>query len=156
MGITIVLGSLGRSNIARDANSVRMTGRRCGLEIAVSLKKTVKTYFAKPPAFFEWPEDDTQAVSQGAAVLQCKTDNTATLACMMPPNNETIVRYNTNLLVLLVLCADWKQGNTWLALCFRVSRRMSGRYKAKHGRMRFDLTIDKANSLTTLHVEELT
>lgn len=119
------------------------------------LKAAVKTYFATPPAFFAWGDDDTQAVSQGSAVLHCKTDHTATLAVMMPPNNETVVRYNTNLLVLLVLCAEWRQGNTWLASCFRSSRRMSGRYKAKHGRMRFDLTIDKLNALTTLHVEEL-
>jgi hypothetical protein len=121
----------------------------------VTLKATVKEYFAKSPALFEWGDDDTQAISQGSAVLQCKTDHTATLACVMPPNNDTVVKYNVNLLVLLMLCAGWKQGNTWLASCFRASKRKSGQYKAKHSNMRFELTIDKANMLTTLYAEEL-
>lgn len=120
----------------------------------MTLKGQVKKIFSQEPCFFEWGADDTQAISQGSAVLQCKTEHTATLACMMPPNNEQIVKYNTNLLILLTACAGWLNSESWLASCFRQSKRRSGRYQTRKGAVSFDLIVDKVNMLTTLHCEE--
>lgn len=119
-----------------------------------TLKATVRRIFAQPPCFFEWPADDTLAVSQGSAVLQCKTDHEATLACMMPPNNPQIVRYHTTLLLLLAACAGWKDSDAWFTSAFRAARTESQRFIHRDGGKVFDLTIDKAHMLTTLHITE--
>lgn len=120
----------------------------------MTLKATVKHIFAQPPCFFVWGVDDTEAISQGSAVLQCKTEHEATLACMMPPNNPQIVRYHVNLLLLLAACGGWKQADPWLTACFRASKTKSGRYIHREGTTTYDLTIDKGNLLTTLHITE--
>jgi len=122
--------------------------------MANSLKATVKEYFAKPPAFFAWGEDDTQAVSQGSAVLQCKDDHHATLAVLLLPGYDGIISYNVNLLVLLTACAGWKTSEGWLSSCFRKAKRQSKRFQTRNGRVSFDLIIDKQSHMTTLHCEE--
>lgn len=121
----------------------------------MTLKAEVKKYFSRPPCFFEWGENDTEAVSQGSAVLQCPTDDKASLAAMMPPNNDRIVRYNTTLLVLLLTVAGWKSGDRWLAECFRAAAMNAngGEYAARHGRMAFRVIINRKDFLTTLTCE---
>jgi hypothetical protein len=120
----------------------------------MTLKETVKKMFSQKPCFFEWPEDDTQAVSQGSAVLQCKDDHHATLVVMLYPGMDQIISYNVNLLILLTACAGWKTSEGWLSSCFRKAKRRGGRYQTRNGRVSFDLIVDQANHLTTLHCEE--
>ena len=120
----------------------------------MTLKATVKKIFSQLPAFFVWGDDDTQAVSQGSAVLQCKDDHHATLAVLLLPGYDQIISYNVGLLVLLTACAGWKTSEGWLSSCFRKAKRRGGRYKTTNRRVSFDLLIDKANHMTTLHCEE--
>lgn len=119
-----------------------------------SLKATVKKIFSQSPCFFEWGDDDTQAVSQGSAVLQCKDDHHATLAVLLLPGYDGIISYNVKLLVLLTACAGWKNSEGWLSSCFRKAKRQSKRFQTKNGRVSFDLIIDKQAHMTTLHCEE--
>lgn len=120
----------------------------------MTLKEQVKKIFSQSPCFFEWGDDDTQAISQGSAVLQCKDDHHATLAMLLLPGYNGIVSYNMHLLVLLTACAGWKNSEGWLSSCFRKSKHRSRRYQTKNGRVSFDLIIDKQSHVTTLHCEE--
>ena len=120
----------------------------------MTLKETVKKIFSQAPCFFEWPEDDTQAVSQGSAVLHCKDDHHATLAVLLYPGMDQIISYNVHLLVLLTACAGWTTSEGWLSSCFRKATRSSKRFQTRNGRVSFDLIIDKQSHLTTLHCEE--
>lgn len=121
----------------------------------MTLKANVKAYFSKAPCFFVWGADDTQAVSQGSAVLQCKTDHAATLAVMMPLNNDRIVRYNATLLDLLLSVAGWNAGSQWLARCLRdaVKKPKGDTYEVRYNGIKCSLIIDRAHALTTLSVE---
>lgn len=122
----------------------------------MTLKADVKHIFSQRPCFFVWGDNDTEAVSQGSAVLQCPTDHKASLAAMMPRDNDRIVAYNTTLLVLLLGVAGWKDGETWLADCFRAAAKhtQGGTFAAMHGALSCRLVVDRGHELTTLTVEK--
>lgn len=122
----------------------------------MTLKANVKAIFSKPPCFFEWGADDTEAISQGSAVLQCKTDYDVSLMVMMPPNNDRIVQYNVTLLVLLIATAGWNDGEQWIAQCFREAKQHTkgGIFDIEHDSLSCRLVIDRGHGLTTLTIKE--
>lgn len=122
----------------------------------MTLKADVKRIFSQRPCFFEWGDDDTEAVSQGSAVLHCPTDHKVSLAAMMPRGNDQIVSYNTTLLVLLLGVAGWKEGEQWLAQSFREAAKHSqgGLFHTEHAGRTYKLIVDRGHELTTLTIEE--
>jgi hypothetical protein len=124
--------------------------------LPMTLKANVKAMFSRRPCFFVWGDDDSEAVSQGSAVLQCATDHKASLAVMMPRDNERIVAYNTTLLVLLLGVAGWNDGEHWLAQSFRAAAQhaQGGLFHTEHGALTVKLIVDRGHALTTLTIEE--
>lgn len=123
----------------------------------MTLKTDVKRIFSQRPCFFAWGDNDTEAVSQGSAVLQCPADHKASLAAMMPRDNERIVAYNTTLLILLLGVAGWKDGETWLAQSFRAAAKhtQGGRFHTEHAGRTYKLIVDRPHELTTLTIDEM-
>ena len=121
----------------------------------MTLKSDVKAMFSRRPCFFQWGEDDTQAVSQGSAVLQCKNDHTASLMVMMPQNNDRVMQYNVTLLVLLAGVAGLDEGEAWIAQCFREAKNHSrvGVFNLERDKL-YTLVCDREHGLTTLTIKE--
>lgn len=127
----------------------------------MTLKDDVKRIFSQRPCFFVWGADDTEAISQGSAVLQCPNAHKAILAAMMPRDNDRIVSYNTTLLVLLLGVAKWNDGEAWLAQCFRAAAKKPGgdtfaeRVTLPSGNLSVRLIVNRTHALTTLTIEEV-
>lgn len=124
----------------------------------MSLKAKVKDYFTRPPCNFRFEADDTKAINNGIAVLQCKDDRTATLAVQMPSDPElaNVVTFNTNALVLLCLVGGFKDGDAWLAECFRAPAKRQGTepFMTIHANVRYELIINRTVHLVTLTATE--
>jgi hypothetical protein len=122
----------------------------------VTLKAKVKEIFVKPPCHFVFHKNDTEATGHDGAILQCKDDHTASLMCMMPRDMLGLVQRNTNLMIVLLLCAGWKDGDRWLAQCFREAKGLpKGKiFDAGFGGVSFQLVIDPEHALVTLNAVE--
>jgi hypothetical protein len=124
----------------------------------MTLKPRVKQFFTQPPCSFVFGADDTKAVDNGIATLQCKDDHTATLFCRMPRDMPNVVVFNTNALVLLLLVADWKEGDAWLAECMRADpkRQDDAPFTTIHAGKRYELLIMRHFQNVVLTVTEST
>ena len=122
----------------------------------MTLKAEVKTIFTKPPCSFVFHADDTEATGQPGAVLQCKDDHTASLVCMMPRRYPDVVARSTNLLITLLLVSGWKDGDAWLAQCFRAAAPLpEGKiFEADQGGKHYTLIVNRTHELTTLTVQD--
>lgn len=122
----------------------------------MTLKAKVKNIFTKPPCSFVFRADDTQAIGQAGAVLQCKTDDQASLVVMMPRRYPDVVTRSTNLLIALLLVAGWRDGDAWLAQCFRAAAPLpEGKiFEADHGGKHYTLIVNRTHELTTLTVQD--
>lgn len=127
----------------------------------MTLKADVKRIFSQRPCFFVWGADDSEAISQGSAVLQCPNAHKAILAAMMPQGNDRIVAYNTTLLVLLLGVAGWNDGEHWLADRFRRAAKKPGgdtfveQLALPSGNLSVRLIVNRSQALTTLTIEEV-
>ena len=124
----------------------------------MSLKAKVKQYLTKPPCNFAFERDDTRAVNNGMAVLQCKNDYTASLLCQMPADRADVVLFNTNTMVALGLLAGWQEVDAWLAECMRAGeqRQRESPFMTIRDGVRYELIINRGYQLATLTVTEST